>query len=206
MVDRCAPHDVEPGSLHEDVDVSGAADGWDAEGCRFVDCRFTSVTVGGGGAARAAWRGGLLDGVRLAGVSLPRSTWLDLRVERSALAGCEVYGANWRRVRLEGCLLDSVNLREATLQEVEFVDCTVKHLDVGSARLTDVTMRDCVIERLDLSGASLSRVDLRGSRLDLARGYDRLRGVTVDHGQLLDLAPAMAAHLGLTVSALDDED
>ena len=201
MADHCLLGDVAPGSLHEDVDVTGVDDGWDGEGCRFIDCRFTAVTVAGGRAGRAAWRGGLLDGVRLTGLSMPRSTWLDLRVERSALSGCEAYGSNWRRVRLEGCLLDSVNLREATLREVEFVDCTLRHLDIGSARLTDVTMRDCVVERLDLNGATLGRVDLRGSRLDLARGFDRLRGVTIDHNQLLDLAPAFAAHLGLVVRA-----
>jgi uncharacterized protein YjbI with pentapeptide repeats len=192
---------VVPGSLYEDVELEGSDDRWDAEGCRFIDCRFAGATVAAGRAERAAWRGGVLDGVRLVGVSMPRSNWLDLRVERCALSGCELYGAQWRRVKLMGCRLDSVNLREATLREVEFVDCTVKHLDVGSARLTDVTLRDCVVEQLDVSNATLSRVDLRGSRLDLARGFDRLRGVTIDHTQLLDLAPALAAHLGLTVRA-----
>jgi uncharacterized protein YjbI with pentapeptide repeats len=193
--------DVTAESLYEGEEFSGAIDDLDAEGCRFVDCRFAAVTVNGGRAERAAWRGGALDGVRLTGVSLPRSNWLDLQVERSALSGCEAYGAHWRRVRLQGCLLDSLNLRDATLRDVVLDDCTVRHLDLGSARLTNVTLRDCVIERLDLAGATSSRVDLRGSRLDLARGFDRLCGVTIDHTQLLDLAPALATHLGLTVGA-----
>ncbi len=186
-------------SLYENEQFTGTIAPLDGEGCRFVDCRFASLTVSGGRAERSAWRGGALDGVRLTGVSMPRSNWLDLLVERSALSGCEAYGSHWRRVHLEGCLLDSLNLREARLREVVLVDCTLRHLDLGSARLTDVTMRDCVIERLDLSNATCSRVDLRGSRLDLARGFDRLRGVTIDNAQLLDLAPAMAVHLGLTV-------
>lgn len=194
-----SPSVIRAGSLYEGEQVAGTFSELDAEGCRFVDCRFEAVTVASGTAARAAWRGGVLDGVRFTGVSLPRSTWLDLRVERSAFAGCEAYGAQWRRVHLEGCLLDSVNLREATLRDVVLVDCTVRHLDLGSARLTDVTLRDCVIERLDLTAATAARVDLRGSRLDLAAGFDRLRGVTIDHSQLLDLAPALAVHLGLAV-------
>jgi uncharacterized protein YjbI with pentapeptide repeats len=192
---------VVAGSLAEAEEFSGSIVDLDAEGCRFVDCRFTALTVAGGRAERAAWRGGSLDGVRFTGVSMPRSNWLDLRVERSAFSGCEAYGAHWRRVRLEGCLLDSLNLRDATLRDVVLDDCTVRHLDVGSARLTDVTLRDCTIEQLDLTGATLSRVDLRGSRLDIARGFDRLRGVTIDHSQLLDLAPALAVHLGLTVGS-----
>lgn len=174
------------------------------EGCRFVDCTFRSVALGPGRGDRSSWRGGSLTGVRFTGTALPRSTWLDVTLRSSALAGCELYGSTLRRVRLEGCLLDSVNLRDATLRDVVLDDCTVRHLDLGSARLTDVTFRDCTIERLDLTAAGLSRVDLRGSRLDLARGFDRLTGVTVDPGQLLDLAPGMAAHLGLTVRALPD--
>jgi uncharacterized protein YjbI with pentapeptide repeats len=201
VTDASSSSVVVAGALAEGERFTGTVDGLDAEGSRFVDCAFAAFTANGGRGERAAWRGGSMDGVRFTAVSMPRSTWLDLRVERSAFAGCEAYGAQWRRVRLEGCLLDSLNLREATLREVTFVDCTVRHLDLGSARLSDVTMRDCVIEQLDVSSATLSRVDLRGSRLDLARGFDRLRGVTIDHNQLLDLAPAMAVHLGLTVQA-----
>jgi len=169
------------------------------EGCRFVDCTFRTLTLGGGRGDRSSWRGGGLTGVRLTGTALPRSTWLDVTLRSSAFSGCEMYGAQLRRVRLEGCLLDSVNLRDAVLRDVVLDDCTVRHLDLGSARLTDVTFRDCTIERLDLTAATLSRVDLRGSRLDIARGFDRLAGVTVDPGQVLDLAPALAVHLGMTV-------
>jgi len=191
-----------PGGLEEQVTYEHLSiDDPQLEGCRFVDCTFRSVSLGAGRGDRSSWRGGSLSAVRFTGTTLARSTWLDVTVRGSALAGCEMYGSSLRRVRLEGCLLDSVNLRDATLRQVVLDDCTVRHLDLGSARLTDVTFRDCTLERLDLTAASLSRVDLRGSRLDLARGFDRLGGVTVDPGQLIDLAPAMAAHLGLTVRA-----
>jgi uncharacterized protein YjbI with pentapeptide repeats len=190
------------GSLFEqEVFEQLVVDDPDLEGCRFVDCTFRSTTLGAGRGDRSSWRGTTLTAVRMTGTSLPRSTWLDATVESSAFSGCELYGAQLRRVRLERCLLDSVNLRSAVLREVVLDDCTVRHLDLGSAKLTDVTFRDCTIERLDLTGATLSRVDLRGSRLDIARGFDRLTGATVDGSQLLDLAPALAAHLGLRVEA-----
>ena len=58
----------------------------------------------------------------------------------------------------------------------------------------------CTIERLDLTQAKLTDVDLRGSRIGIARGWDRLRGATIDHGQLIELAPDLAAQWGLTVT------
>jgi uncharacterized protein YjbI with pentapeptide repeats len=190
---------IRAGALYEGESFTGAVEAVDAGGCRFVDCRWVGLTASGGRAERSSWRGGAFDGVRLTGVSMPRSSWWGLSVDRCAFFGCEAYGSQWRRVRLEGCVIDTLNLREARWRDVRLVDCTLRHLDLGSAQLTDVVMRDCVVERLDLSGVTLSRVDLRGSRLDLARGFDRLRGATVDHAQVLDLAPALAVHLGLTV-------
>jgi hypothetical protein len=47
--------------------------------------------------------------------------------------------------------------------------------------------------------ATLTEVDLRGAEVDIARGFDRLAGAVVDVGQLMTLAPALAAHLGLDV-------
>ena len=176
----------------------------DAQGCRFLDCRFGSLTLTGGLAERTTWRGSLLRSVRFTAVGMARSNWLDTRFEASAMSGCELFDSQLRRVHFEGCLLDSVNLRGATLREVSFDDCVLRHLDLGSAKLTDVTIRGCTVERLDLTAATLTRVDLRGSTIDLAGGVDRLRGAVVDHTQLLDLAPALAAQLGLQVRPLDD--
>jgi hypothetical protein len=43
-------------------------------------------------------------------------------------------------------------------------------------------------------------VDLRGARLGITAGYESLRGVTIDSGQLVALAPYLARHLGITVA------
>ncbi|MEY7980220.1 pentapeptide repeat-containing protein, partial [Streptomyces pilosus] len=43
-------------------------------------------------------------------------------------------------------------------------------------------------------------VDLRGAAaLEIARGVDRLSGAVVSTAQLLDLAPVLAAELGIRV-------
>jgi hypothetical protein len=47
-------------------------------------------------------------------------------------------------------------------------------------------------------------VELRGARIGISRGWDRLRGVVIDHGQLMELAPELAAQLGLEVRSADE--
>ncbi len=96
-------------------------------------------------------------------------------------------------------MLDAVNLRGAVLEDVTFEDCVLRDVDLGGARLSRVRFAGCRIERLDLSSATLSRVDLRGAQFTLARGYDRLGGAILDIGQVLELAPALAAQLGIDV-------
>ena len=101
---------------------------------------------------------------------------------------------------MTGCLLDVVNLRGAVLDEVVFEDCRLREVDLGGAQLTGVSFAGCRIERLDLTGATLTEVDLRGAvALDIARGLDRLGGAVLDVAQVLELAPALAAQLGVDV-------
>jgi uncharacterized protein YjbI with pentapeptide repeats len=54
----------------------------------------------------------------------------------------------------------------------------------------------------DIAGATLSKVDLSGARLRSLIGVESLRGAIVSQAQLHDLAPLLAAELGLEV--LDD--
>ena len=50
-----------------------------------------------------------------------------------------------------------------------------------------------------MSGATLARVDLSGARLRSLVGVESLKGAIVSHAQLVDLAPLLAAQLGLEV-------
>jgi uncharacterized protein YjbI with pentapeptide repeats len=175
-----------------------------AAGARFVDCTVASVTLEGADLARTAWRGTRLQAVRLVSAGLARSQWQDAEFDGCALAGCEWYGATLRGVTLRDCALDSVNLRGATLSDVGFEGCVLRDLDLGGARLTAVRFPQCRIERLDLTQATLDGVDLRGAVVGIARGFDRLGGAIVDPGQLIDLAPALAAHIGLHVRPIGD--
>jgi uncharacterized protein YjbI with pentapeptide repeats len=134
-------------------------------------------------------------------LAFAEGTWVDVSWHGSVLAGIEAYGANWRRVRLVNCKLDSVNLRDARLREVTFENCTLRDVDLAGAALETVTFAGCRIEGLRLDRAKLQAVDLRGVReLHLASGIDGLRGSIMDSGQLMSLAPQLAASLGIIVA------
>ncbi len=191
-----------PDRTYEDVAWShGAFDEVDAPGARFLACTFEAVTVTGGRWERSLWRGGALDGVRCRGCPDGADP-----VARGGPDGVRPVGVRAARVVAAagagstGCLLDVVNLRGAVLDEVVFEDCRLREVDLGGAQLTGVSFAGCRIERLDLTGATLTEVDLRGAvALDVARGLDRLGGAVLDVGQVLELAPALAAQLGVDV-------
>ncbi|GGX88612.1 hypothetical protein GCM10010510_37130 [Streptomyces anandii JCM 4720] len=72
--------------------------------------------------------------------------------------------------------------------------------DFGGARLERVEFVDCALKGADLTAATLVDVDLRAAAsLEIARGVDRLTGAVISTGQLLDLAPVLAAALGVRV-------
>jgi uncharacterized protein YjbI with pentapeptide repeats len=96
--------------------------------------------------------------------------------------------------------LDFLNLRGATLQDVVFQDCVLGEVDATDARLTDVDFPGCRLDSFGVRNAALIRVDLSGATLQVLSGLDNLRGAIVSAAQLIDLAPLLADHLGITVS------
>jgi uncharacterized protein YjbI with pentapeptide repeats len=174
----------------------------DAGGARFTECAFTSVAFEGGRLRRARFDDVWCHTVRWVGADLAESAWMDAAVVSGMLAGVQAYGSTLRRVTFSHCKLDSVNWRSATLREVRFEDCLLRDVDLGEATLTDVSFAGSTLDGVRLRGARLSGVDLRGAAaLGIADGLESLRGATIDHGQLLDLAPAFAQALGVTVTA-----
>jgi len=96
--------------------------------------------------------------------------------------------------------LDSVNFRSAVLTDVTFEDCVLRDADFGGATLLRVSFAGCTLAGADFTKADCTEVDLRGARLGITAGYESLRGVTIDSGQLVTLAPYLARHLGITVA------
>ena len=102
-------------------------------------------------------------------------------------------------VRIRGTHLGYVNLAGAQLQDVVFEGCEIDSLDLRGAKLEAVTFIDSRVDELNVAGSTLSAVDLSGARLRTLVGIESLRGAIIGHSQLVDLAPLLAAQLGLEV-------
>jgi uncharacterized protein YjbI with pentapeptide repeats len=201
--------DLVPGTA-EDL-VPGA----DLDGVEITDVHLDRVELRG---ARAD--GSRLDGLRadeadlrnltltevvLSRVDLPvvqgvRTRWRDVEVRDARIGSGELYESTWQSVRFVGCKLGFVNLRGATLQDVVFSGCTVDELDLVQARATRVAFEDTRVRRLDVQASTLQDVDLRGAGLTELVGTDALRGTTISPAQLAQLAPVLAANLGIDVA------
>jgi uncharacterized protein YjbI with pentapeptide repeats len=138
--------------------------------------------------------------VRMTGTDLAECSWVDSFVVASLLAGTAAFGSTLQRVVFSSCKLNAVNFRGASLVDVVFEDCVLTDVDFGEATLTRVTFPCSRWQEVHLNKATLTEVDLRGAtELDLATGFDALRGAIISESQLIALAPAIASALGITV-------
>ncbi len=174
-------------------------EGEDAGGSSFLECAFTQVSVQDAKLRRARFTDVLLRDVRLIATSLAETSWADVTLDSCVAAGVEAFGARLRRVTLRGCKLDSVNFRDAQLTDVTFEDCVLQDVDFGGAALTRTGFPGCRLSGTDFSRVRLDKVDLRGAELGIIVDPPALRGAIVTTAQLLDMAPLLAASLGILV-------
>ncbi|MFF5085367.1 pentapeptide repeat-containing protein [Actinoplanes sp. NPDC000266] len=198
-LDEELSHDGDHSEIHLDaVELDEVA----AAGSRFSESAMTAVT----------FTGGTYDKVRLDDVWLSRCRWiggtwgeaqlLNVTILDSAIAGVQAYGSQWRRVAVQGSKIDSLNLRGAKLQDVEFRDCDLSEVDFGGATLINVTFPGSAVRRARFDKVTVKKLDFRGAReLDVAQGWDALRGAVIDHNQLAEAAPALAQVLGIVVKS-----
>lgn len=132
-------------------------------------------------------------------LSAPNAGWANTEVADSRIGSIEAYDADLRKVAFTGCKLGYVNLREANLSDVAFTDCVIEDLDLSRATATRMSLAGCRITRLELANSRLKDVDLRGAQVADVVSPDGLRGVTISADQLFDLAPILAARIGLIV-------
>ncbi|NUR30767.1 MAG: pentapeptide repeat-containing protein [Catenulispora sp.] len=175
---------------------------WDdvfASHARFSQCLLADVTVVGGEWRQTTFADVRWEDPRLLAPDLSTSHWRDTELVRGIASGVHWHDADVRRVHFDQVKLDAVNFRGAALTDVVFSDCLLREADFGGAKLTRVRFPGCTFEDADFSRAKLADVDLRGARLHFKAGLDALRGATIDGGQLVELAPALAAHVGLKI-------
>ncbi|MDO0927134.1 pentapeptide repeat-containing protein [Streptomyces sp. TG1A-8] len=174
--------------------------GQDGAGARFLDCALARCALDGTRLRRARLLDTLLTAPRGVGTDLSGATLRDVELTDPRLGGTQLHGAVLERVVVRGGKIDCLNLRGARLRDVVFESCVLVEADFAGARLERVEFVDCALREADLTGATLKDVDLRGAApLGIARGVERLSGAVIGPAQLLDLAPVLAAGLGIRV-------
>ncbi len=141
----------------------------------------------------------VLEEVDVVGLSAAESGWWKVEVRQSRIGSAELYDSVLRNVHFVRCKLGYLNLRGAGLTDVAFTDCIIEDLDLMRATASRVSFPGTRIARLEVSGSKLTDVDLRGARLAGIGSLDGLRGATITIEQLLEIAPALAAGLGINV-------
>ncbi|MET9445873.1 pentapeptide repeat-containing protein [Streptomyces cinerochromogenes] len=194
------------GELEPDGDYDGVEfreldlGGQEGAGARFMDCALTGCAVDGTALGRARVLDSVLTGLRGVGTQFAEATFRDVELVDARLGGVQLHGAVLERVVVRGGKIDYLNLREARLKDVVFESCVLVEPDFAGARMERVEFVDCAVRGADFGGATLKDVDLRGAApLEVTRGLDRLSGAVISTGQLLDLAPVLAAALGIRV-------
>ncbi|WP_305788197.1 pentapeptide repeat-containing protein [Symbioplanes lichenis] len=172
-----------------------------ASGARFGESAITGTTFTGGDFGQARLSDVWISRTRWIGTSWAEAELMDVTVLDGVLAGVQAYGGSWRRVVVQGCKVDSLNLRGARLQDVVFRDCDLTEVDFGGATLVGVTFPGSALRRARFSRVVARKpIDLRGAReLDVAEGWESLRGAIIDRDQLAEAAPALAQALGIVV-------
>lgn len=173
---------------------------FDAGNSRVGESAFTGVTFTNGRLPHTRINAVWFNRTRWVSINLSEADWLDVTVLGSFFAGVEAYAAKLRRVTFQECKINTLNLRGATVQDVVFDRCELAEVDFGAATLTNVTFPGSTVRRIMLGKSTLKKVDFRGAaELDVASGYESLRGAVIDSTQLAELAPALAHTLGIVV-------
>jgi len=168
-------------------------------GLTLSECALVDVTVTDADLRAARVTDTALTRLNAPVLRAPHSVWRDVGIEHSRIGSGELYDAELTTLLIGQSKIGFLNLRGSVLRDVAFEDCTIDELDLSEASATRLAFSGCAIAMLDVSRARLEHVDLRGARVDGIRGIDSLSGVTVDAAQLTDLAPLLAAHLGIRV-------
>ena len=195
------PDDVHPGDLHDGLRFH-ALDLADlhADGAAFLDCEFSSCTVDAARMHRGRLTTCTVRDVQAAALDAQGSTWTNVVVTDCRIGALVLPGSHLTRVTFENVRVDFANLRGATATQVQWLGCRIGELDLGGAEVDQARFDRCEVDRLALSGCTLQDVDLRGAALGAVDGLIALAGSLISHAQLVQLAPALADHLGIGVS------
>ena len=159
---------------------------------------------------------------QLIGTASNRLRALDVRIEGSDLSGsdfdessftrvvfreCRLSGAvftrcSFRDVLFSGCRLNQANFAMSETSTVMFEDTDLRESDFYAANLSGTRFFDCNLSGAQFSKATTTGVRFHGSTLTDIKGGQALAGAVIESSQVLPVALAVLADLGIRV---DDE-
>ena len=192
---------LEPGGDHDGV---GFADldlrGVDGSGSTFLDCGLYRCALDEAKLGRARLLDSVLEGVWGVGTRLAGAELRDVELSEVRLGGTQLHGAQLNRVLVRGGKIDFLNLRQSTLRDVVFEGCVLVEPDFSEATLERVAFPGSVLRSAEVSKASMTDVDFReAAELEVSGDITALSGAVLGSAQLMELAPAFAAALGVRV-------
>ena len=182
-----------------EADLSGA----DRSALSLLSCRFSEVFANDTDLAAARLVDCRLERLSATYLHSPRSTWRTVELADSRIGAWELYDADVESLLIEDCRLGFTNLAGTTVRDLLIRATRIDELDLSGIDAQRVRFEDCQVGTLRLHGGSLSDVDLRGLEMRTVSGVGSLAGATVSSGQLSELAPLLAQHLGLQVTDQD---
>ena len=192
------------GEMVEDLDLVDAdLSGGDLSALTLLSCRFSEVFANDTDLAAARLVDCRLERLSATYLHSPRSTWRTVELVDSRIGAWEIYDADVESVLIEDCRLGFANLVGTALRDVLIRGTRIDELDLSGIDAQRIRFEDCRVGVLRLCGGSLSDVDLRGLEMTAVSGIGSLAGATISSGQLTELAPLLAQHLGLRIKDRD---
>jgi uncharacterized protein YjbI with pentapeptide repeats len=163
--------------------------------CQVADCRMDEAKLTGLHVVDSTW-------VRVAasGLAAPHSSWRDSSIRDSRFGLLDLSSSTLLRLTITDSKIDFLNLRGSTIREVVLTRVKLGELSLSDSSGTNLTMADCTIDAVEFHHGRLTTTDLSTSTVSRIDGLDSLRGVILSVGQVLDMAPMMARHLGATIA------
>lgn len=152
-------------------------------------------------------------------IDLSGATLLDVDVTGIRAASVKLRSAGIRRLRITGGRIGTLDLSSTHIDELELRDLRIDYLSLGGSKGSDILIADSTINALDMPQAVFTRVrfdncrcnevdtqgiraahvDLRGLDADAFMDTNSLRGTTLTTFQIQQLAPTIAAGLGIQI-------
>ncbi|MCE5292164.1 MAG: pentapeptide repeat-containing protein [Nocardiaceae bacterium] len=161
-------------------------------------CRFDNVAM------PAAMRRTTIYGTEFAScdfanVQADSGSLLQSTISSSRLTGMSWTGGTWRDVTVESARVNLTFFGYSKLQMVVFRDCELTQADFERVKFRNVLFEKCDLSGAQFSGAEMVNVRFVDCIMANLRGVADLRGSTVEGGDLLGLAAALAREAGISV-------